>query len=399
LKLSFEDRLILLGSKLNPDENDLKQMDEMIRLVKDWEYFILQAIHNGVGPIIYGNFSENNFSANIPFGIFSKLKHSYYRSLSRNMILYNHFKNVIKAITSAGVDVIALKGIYLAESVYKDIGLRQMSDIDIMVRKEDAEKCRKILMNCGYADTVLYKAQFIKKLIVVKHLPPLVIDGVSVELHTQVHLDYPEMAVEIDDYWNRSIKVQIAGINVNVLSHEDLLQHLCLHLDEHFDDGKPQLYSLMDIATITNTFLIDWNLLIFTCKKYNCSNRVFRQLFLAHKYFSANIPDNILSIAKLYFDKRVERLFIHYLQHQRKDVPIGTTDRNIQLFKNIKGFRNKCIYLVYDVFPSKSFMYMKYKIKRKYFLIWFYILRIITGVYKLILESIRFFIPSAKSRS
>jgi len=399
LKLSLEDKLILSGAKFNPDKNDLEQMGKLIRLVKDWEYFAEQAIHNGLGPVIYKNFSVNNLSANIPSDIFSKFKQSYYRSLSRNMVLYDHFKNVIKAITAEGIEVIALKGIYLSEAIYRDIGLRQMTDIDLLVKKEDAEKCRNILIKIGHVNTELDTAEFMKDFLYQKHLPPLVKNGVSVELHTHVQIEYSDIAIDIDDYWNRSFKMQIAGVDVNILSHEDLIQHLCLHIDEHFDDGKPQLYSLMDIATVVETFSIDWNVLIDSCKNYNCSNRVFRQLFLAYKYFNAHIPEDVLSIAKSYFDERIERLFIHYLQHLRNNVPLGTTNRNIELLKNRKGFKNKSLYILHDLFPNRSFMYGRYRIKRKYFLVWFYIYRMMTGIYKLILEFFRLLIPSAKSRN
>lgn len=399
LKLSTEDSLILAGAKLNPDIDDIKQMDELFHLVKDWEYFSEQAIHNGLGPIIYKNLLKNNFTENIPPEEFSKLKQSYYRSLSRNIALYDHFKNVINAINANGIEVIALKGIYLAEAMYKDIGLRQMTDVDLLVKKEDAVKCQDILIDIGYASTRLDTASFMKDLLYFKHLPSLVKGGLSVELHTQVHIEYTELVVDVNDYWNRSIKAQIAGVEVLVLSNEDLLQHICLHLDEHFDDGKPQLYSLMDIATLISTLKIDWDVLIDSSKKYNCSNRIFRQLFLAHKYFNAGIPDKVLSVIKPYFDDRIDRLFIHYLQQHRKNVPIGTTNRNIELMKNRKGFRNKCLYIFHDLFPSRSFMYKRYRIERKYFLVFFYIYRLLTGTYKLILEFYRSLIPSAKSKN
>jgi hypothetical protein len=399
LKLSSEDRLILSGTKLNPGKDDIEQIAELIPLVKDWEYLAEQAIHNGVGPVVYKNFSSTDLAVSIPADILSKLKQSYYRSLSRNMMLYDHFRNVINAISTEGIEVIALKGIYLAEAVYNDIGLRQMTDIDLLVKKEDAEKCRNILMVIGYADTSLDVSERMKELVYHKHLPPLVKDGVSVELHTHIHVEYPDVAVNIHDYWKRSEITNLAGVQVNILSNEDLLQHLCLHVDEHFDDGKPQLNSYLDIASVVELFPLNWQAFADSCNQYNCTNRIFRQLFLAHNYFNAQIPGEILSLSKSYVDNRIERLFIHYLQHHRKNVPLGITNRNIELLKNRKGFKNKILYVLHDMFPARSYMYGRYRIKRKYFLVWFYIYRLMTGIYKLIMELFRLLTPSAKSKT
>jgi hypothetical protein len=226
----------------------------------------------------------------------------------------------------------------------------------------------------------------------------MVKDGVSIELHTHIQVEYPDIAVNINDLWQRSIKAQIAGVDVSVFSYENLLLHLCLHIDEHFDDGTPQLYSYMDIAAVIETYAIDWNALIDSCKKYNCTNRILRQMFLTHKYFNAQIPEDVLSIAKSYCDERIERLFIHYLQHQRKNIPLGTTNRNIELLKNRKGFTDKCNYIIHDLFPTRSYMYGRYQIKKKYFLPVYYIYRLFTGIYKLIQEFFRLLIPSAKSK-
>ncbi|MFA4852404.1 MAG: nucleotidyltransferase family protein [Bacteroidales bacterium] len=400
MNLTSEDKLLILaGSKLHFTENDIQRMEDLIPSVTNWNSFTDMAIQNGVGQLIHKNFSSvNNFNL-IPKGSLSRLKQTYYRSLSRNMILYEHFRNAVEAFSKEGISVIALKGIFLAETIYKDIGLRQMSDIDLLVKKEDIEKCRKLLLDMGYKYTELYKSDFIKELDLLKHLPPLVLNGVSIELHTKIHLDTPDFSVNIDDYWERSQQLTLSNMPVQSLSIEDLIQHLCLHLNDHFNEGNPQLYSIVDISEVIKKYhsKINWDFLSESCNLYNCSSIVFKYLLLIEKYFDVVIPDYILQKTDANIDVRTEKLFIYYLHHFRKDFPLGIVNRNIEVFSNIRGFKNKTIYLLNDIFPSRTFMYRRYGIRKKYLLFWYYIIRLKTGVYRLFLQIIKQIIPSAKS--
>ena len=399
MKLTIEDKLILAGSKLYLTEKDIQYIEDMIPSVTNWNNFTDMVIQNGVGPLIHKNFSLIKNSTLIPEGSLSRFKQTYYRCISRNMVLYEYFRNAVDSFSKVGISVIALKGISLAESIYSDIGLRQMSDIDLLVKKEDIEKCRNLLLDMGYKYTEVYKSDFIKELDLPKHYPPLVLNGVSIELHAKVHFDNPDFSVNIDDYWKRSQPIILSNMSVQSLSIEDNIQYLCLHLNEHFNEGKPQLYSIVDISEVIKKYhsKINWEFFLESCNKYNCSSIVFKYLSLIRKYFDANIPDHILSGNFMpNIDVRTEKLFIYYLHHFRKDFPLGITNQNIEVYRNVKGFRNKTIYLVNDLFPSRKFMYKRYRVKKKYLLFWYYILRLGTGIYQIFLQIIRKIIPSAK---
>ncbi|NTW33565.1 MAG: nucleotidyltransferase family protein [Bacteroidetes bacterium] len=398
MKLTTADKLILAGSKLHLTEKDIQRIENLIPLISKWNSFTDMAIQNGVGPLIHKNISYTNNFGLIPEESLSRLKQTYYRSLSRNMILYEHFSNAIEAFSKEGISVIALKGIFLAEAIYQDIGLRQMTDIDLLVKKEDIEKCRKILMDMGYKYSEHYKSDFIKQFALSKHLPPLVLNGVSIELHSKIHLDNPEFSVNIDDYWKRSQQITLSNILVQSLSIEDLIQHLCLHLHEHFNGGNSQLHSFVDISELIKKYSskINWDSLLGSCKLYNCSNIVFKYILLIKKYFDVMIPENIMNKANSVIDVRTEKLFIYYLQHFRKDIPFEISNKNIETLGNLRGFKNKFFYLLDDLFPSRTFMYRRYEINKKYLLFWFYILRFKTGIYRLLMQIIKQIISLAK---
>ena len=67
----------------------------------------------------------------VPDSILSRLKNHYLSSLRRNMILLEELKQVVEEFTRQGIQVVVLKGGYLAEHVYEDIACRPIGDLDI----------------------------------------------------------------------------------------------------------------------------------------------------------------------------------------------------------------------------------------------------------------------------
>jgi hypothetical protein len=68
------------------------------------------------------------------------------------MLFYQELQTVLKTFKfrAAGIDVIVLKGAFLAELVYRNIGLRAIGDIDLLVKKEDLGKVKRVLIQLGY---------------------------------------------------------------------------------------------------------------------------------------------------------------------------------------------------------------------------------------------------------
>jgi hypothetical protein len=386
LKLSIEDKLVLATAKLNPTDAEIKSMDELIVSVYDWEYFTDAVIRNSLGPLAYRNFSYTENYSLIPEETISKFKQQYIVAFDHNKKLYEHFFQAVNAFSDQGIQVIALKGIFLAETIYQDTGLRPMSDIDLLVKKEDALKCASILKERGYTTREIFKSDFTAKNSLKKHLPPLVSGNVSIELHVQAHVEDPEYSVEINDYWKNARSADIAKTRTLALSPGDLLQYLCIHLDYHFYCGMILLYQYCDIAGVIKFYKneFDWNDFIRSCEKYNCSKSVYRQLFIAHKYFETPLPSEILADSNFYCDQPTERLFLLYLKGETKDISKEIMHGAIRNIKIINGTRKKIIFLIHDIFPSYAFMKRRYQVKNPLMIFLYYLIRIKTGIFVLI---------------
>lgn len=380
--LNIEDKLLLASCKLNLTQTEIGVVEQLVADVGNWEYFTKNTLLCSLGPLIFNTFNSVSNKHCIPEKTLFVLKQTYLKSLSRNMILYDHFQKAVNSFSEKGIPVIGLKGIFLSEAVYKDIGLRQMSDIDLLVKKEDVFKCRDILFSKGYISHTRTKSSFIKNHHEPKHLPPLVRDAVSIELHTKIDIDLFDFDIKIDDFWNRASAFVLYNSKVLQLNPVDLIIHFCVHLDSHFYNGNIQFFSFCDIAEALRFYenSIDWVLLESLSAKYKCNKSVYSYLFICNKYLNAPLPENIQKTAAELCENSTETLFIHYLKSNRTAISKTIASRNIISLKKVKGFKEKLKYLKGDVFPSKSFMYGRYKIQKKQMVYFYYLVRIKDGI-------------------
>lgn len=385
--ISVEDKLLFAAARLHPSDDEILSMEQLISNVNDWDNFTNNVIRNSVGPLIYKNLSYAINYSSIPDSTISKLKQTYYQSFFRNEIIYKNFNDVINAISELGTPVIALKGIFLVNCIYKDLGIRQMSDIDLLVKVDDADNCKNSLINIGFVSEDRYKSDFIKRNTDTKHLPQLFKENIPVELHLKIHPSNCEYYVDIDDYWQNALPVTINNSKCLALSPNDLLQHLCLHLDYHFMYGKIQLYSYCDIAAVLKFYKdeFNWDTFNQTCIKYNCTKNVYRHLYIINKYFGVLLPEEIQSNVYQSFDD-FEHLFISYFKGDTIEIKKTISNTSVEAIKRVSGFGNKFKYLMNDIFPSSNYMRKRYQIKSKWMIFLYYLVRLKAGLFELLFQ-------------
>ncbi len=213
-------------------------MKDTLKPQLQWTEFLASAFWHGVAPLVYRNLKDLSESLIVPPEVMEQLKEAYYATLARNMLLYAELEGVLESFHEEGIKVILLKGAALAKTVYSDIGMRPMGDIDIMVRLEDLLRAERRLSELGY----------------VFH------GGNTPEWWREnyYHIGYirPEQSVKIELHWHITSKTDIARIhdpdsrvpeglwkkachrepfrdNVCVLSPKDALHHLCIHFLKH----------------------------------------------------------------------------------------------------------------------------------------------------------------------
>lgn len=85
----------------------------------------------------------------VPSDLKQNLRDAYLQATARNMVILHHAGTVLKALSERGLEVIVLKGLYLAEVVYSGIGLRTFEDIDLLLRRRDLPAALEVMRGRG----------------------------------------------------------------------------------------------------------------------------------------------------------------------------------------------------------------------------------------------------------
>jgi hypothetical protein len=147
--LSPEDQLCLLLAcgRFSPDVK--KRAVERLEAGPRWDVLLERARTHGLIPLLYHRLHELDFH-DVPPPVRRNLTDSFGINAIRNQLLAQEFVRVLAQLGTAGVGVIPLKGIALAESLYGDPALRTCADLDILVHPKDVAESLRLLQASGY---------------------------------------------------------------------------------------------------------------------------------------------------------------------------------------------------------------------------------------------------------
>ena len=197
------------------------------------------------------------------------------------------FVRLAAAVEPQGIRLLALKGLHLASSVYPLAVLREMNDIDVLVRPEHLDDAAATAQALGYV--AMHKVG-VRASRVTHHLPRLVKPGTGLELHWRIAPEGQPPLADPMDLWDRAEPNALAG-NAFELCPEDALLHICAHatVSHFFDQG---LRPLCDVRALVAKHggRIDWEVVAVRAGDWRCERGVALTLRLAEHLLGAAIP-------------------------------------------------------------------------------------------------------------
>lgn len=367
---------MLYCARTSMDENIIHKVKGILEGGLDWDDIVECSMDHGISPLLYWNLKRIDDGKYVPAEVMTKLRIVYYKNAARNTLRYDELSKILIAFKDVRIDVIVLKGAFLAETVYKNIGLRPMSDIDILVRREDLQKVKKELVQLGYAG-IIYPTKWHEKLYTQwqtelkeeiqfnKHDK-----NVRIDVHWNVQPPVIPFQIDINKFWENAQPVKIAGVETLMLVPEDLIQHLCLHLHKHINSGAIPFRWYCDIAEVIRHYegKINWKYLVQSSKNYGIEEPIYQSLYLVNKYFGAFVPMDVLKDFKTVTSNvNFEDIFKSSMTMEG-NIKKRNQWREINYLKRltkIDGIINKAHILFGDVFPCKEFMVQCYSIRNK----------------------------------
>jgi len=254
----------------------------------DWKALLRLSTHHGVAPLLYHRLS--NAGVKVPDEVFEGLYKAYHNNVFRNIQYYHSLSEVLKQLQRGGIDVIVLKGAYLAKTVYQSQALRAIGDIDLLVKKADLGQAEKILLEMGYGPT---ERPSIKAQCADHHLVPFTKKGAfRIEIHWTLIKPKEPFKIMLDSLWEQARPFTIKDIQVLSLSPEDLLFHLCIHTA--YQNSFFGIRFLCDIHNTIRYHEIDWDILFHRAHQWKGEKVVYLVLYLARDWLAASVPEKVL---------------------------------------------------------------------------------------------------------
>jgi hypothetical protein len=271
----------------------------------DEQLLVEYAAYHGMRPLLYRLLKSagSNF---ISREVIQSLAEFTQLNVQRNLRATGHLMEIIKVLERHGISAIPYKGPTLASLIYGDVGIREFSDLDLLVDRREVFKAREVMVELGYIPeielAVWQEKIFLEtgNVLLFTHRETQDL----VELHWQLSPGYLAPATDTAALRKRLVEVYPGGQKLKTFSPEDYLVYLCVHGAKHLWE---RLGWLTDIATlISNRRALDWDFVMEEAARQESERMIFLGLQLTREVIGVHLP---LWIAeKIAGDYKVESL-------------------------------------------------------------------------------------------
>ncbi|RTZ99167.1 MAG: hypothetical protein DSY90_01965 [Deltaproteobacteria bacterium] len=266
LKIAPADRILFSCARLEMHSVHRRRLAAACEGYTEWDALLHLAEAHGMGPLLNRHIAAAKL--NVPPSFIRGLRLLALRHRQANTINVDSLREILSLARSEGLACLVLKGAALCHTLYPEIGLRPMRDIDLLLDAKDARHLHRLLQKEGFAASTqpIPPDHF--------HLPALyqTVGGlrVCVELHQGLYSPIPpyNQSPPFSVLYRDPISFDVNGITAHTLNNEAMLIHLFqhgFHAPLVFEPYK--LISVADIISLVEKEVetIDWDKLRSAC--------------------------------------------------------------------------------------------------------------------------------------
>ncbi len=215
-----------------------------------WERMVARARMEGVANLVFTHAVEAGLLPRIHGEIVEQLRQDYGAVAVTTRRLEIALSRLLSRLQEVGAPVIIVKGLTLARRLYDDIALRPISDIDLIVRLEDAPRWSEALRAAGFMAVAGKSQPLSKHVLRFREMQFSDARGRTIEMHVSV-CRYPayQRAFPAGEIWARAQALEGRENTYGLrLAPTDELCFLCMHYAVQHQIGR--LIWLTDVAEI-----------------------------------------------------------------------------------------------------------------------------------------------------
>jgi hypothetical protein len=305
-QLPIELRCLIACCQEEPSIAEVKLVSDTIHKSGTAPCISLAQKH-GILPLLYQTVKNiSNREQLVDNSAVDLLKQAYLLTARSNMFMSAELLRIAKLFEANGLEMMAFKGPALAQEGYRDVTLREFSDLDILVKKADRSKAIQLLIEEGYIPEINLKigteAYFYDTVNVLGLYHAKT--NLLIEVHWELLSKTYAIHWEEESLWQRKHSLVLNRQTIRVLSPEVHLLYLCIH-------GAKHLFERLEWINDINRFIrshpeVDWNCLWELAAKQHTERMLLLGLNIAKKVCKVVLPSSIQ--IRLDEDQNVEAL-------------------------------------------------------------------------------------------
>lgn len=320
----------------------------------DWEVVLQDAEREELTGLLYRYLKDLPPRRQPPPACLDRVKAAALGQAAMGLRLRHELAQILTEAERRTLPCIPIRGPALAEQLYGDDACRPMSDLDLLVRRENLTEMAAILKQRGYhevdrrpgfARSYSYTLEFLREQ-----------DGVSVEPHWTIA--YPPFAgrLDMEAVWRRSMPWVVAGVKSRRLGPSDLFLHLAFHF-MHKRPQAPLLWAYeLDRLVRQHRDSMDWPLILRQAAGTGQAHAMSALLEQIVSVFGSPIPAAVLGQAPQSATAPLPAARLAaLLQSNAVD-----GRESLALFLTLPGWRARLRYALDILFPSPAFMRRHY---------------------------------------
>jgi hypothetical protein len=264
----------LLALCIRPAECELPAGDA------EWNAVLPLALAHGVGPLLFAKLRERV----LPVQARDQLRHVYLSNSFRNEKLLAEQQRILNAFSKKSLAAWSLKGPQLSQQLYGDPAVRQVTDLDLLIRPEDLAACDELLHSLGYT------RQAQGDIASLRDAGELIYLSSSAEPAGSINFAV-DLQQRVLPYGRRDPLAD--RIRAQNLTPENLLLLLCLNQIAH---RFARLKYLLDVAACLRALPVnfDWNDFTAAAQFLHFTPGIYWSLRWARDAAGAPVPEHLL---------------------------------------------------------------------------------------------------------
>lgn len=279
-----------------------------------WETLIESAERERVAPLLYHQLLSSGWPESTPPHLARRLKSAYYNASGLNLMLYEELARVLNSL---GARVVLLKGAALASTLYSNIALRPMSDLDLLLPRGQMDVAIETLRSLGYSEFTPEMAPGLAEAV---HYHAALHGGphgkVGVELHWGLIAGEADWrSPSIDWFWSETepwtfespTAGRLEALQLKPTAH---LLYLAAHLLLQHGSAHAQLVWYHDVHLMIRDWgsRLDWDVLRSRAREFRWTAALAGALEASREYFGTPLPEGFLESLVVEEDAAAERL-------------------------------------------------------------------------------------------